>query len=110
MIGAVLVHLALAAQVDFRSTIAPILEQQCLHCHGPGAHVDLSSRERLLNRKYVTPGNPSKSSLFTSVEKGTMPPGGKLSPAQIAAIHDWIEQGAAWPSNVTLTAPKAQAP
>src|SRR5689334_16365548 len=110
MIGAVLVHLALAAQVDFRSTVAPILERQCLHCHGSGAHVDLSSRERLLAQKYVTPGNPSKSPLFTSVEKGSMPPGGKLSPAQIAAIHDWIEQGAAWPSGVTLAAPKAQAP
>ena len=39
-----------------------------------------------------------------------MPPGGKLSPVQIAAIHDWIEQGAVWPSNVTLAAPKAPAP
>ena len=110
MIGAVLVHLALAAQVDFRSTVAPILEQQCLHCHGTGAHVDLSSRERLLSKKYVTPGNPSKSPLFTSIEKGSMPPASKLPPAQIAAIHDWIEQGAVWPSDVTLTAPKAQAP
>jgi len=110
MLGAVLLHLSLAAQVDFRSAVAPILEQQCLQCHAAGAHVDLSSHQRLLDQKYVTPGNPSKSPFYTSLEKGSMPPGGKLPAAQIAAIRDWIAQGAAWPSGAVLTAPKSQAP
>ncbi|HEX3599580.1 MAG TPA: hypothetical protein VHU84_05520, partial [Lacipirellulaceae bacterium] len=110
MLGAILLHLSLAAQVDFRSAVAPILEQQCLQCHGPGAHVDFSSRQRLLDQNYVTPGSPSKSPLYTSLEKGSMPPGGKLPATQIAAIRDWIAQGAAWPSDAVLTAPKSAAP
>jgi len=98
MLGAVVVHLALAAQVDFRTSVAPILERQCSHCHGAGAHVDLSSRQRLLDQKNLVPGDPAKSPFYTSLEKGSMPPGGKLAPAEIAAIHDWIEQGAVWPA------------
>jgi formylglycine-generating enzyme required for sulfatase activity len=110
MLGVVFLHVVLAAQVDFRASVAPILEQKCLHCHGAGAHVDLSSRQRLLDQKNVAPGNPAKSPLYTSLEKGSMPPGGKLSAEEMASIRDWIEQGAAWPADVTLTAPKSTPP
>ena len=53
----------------FEPTVAPILEQQCLQCHGAGAHVDLSSRQRLLDQKYVTPGNPDQESRSTRAWK-----------------------------------------
>jgi len=99
MLGAVVLHLALAAHVDFRASVAPILERQCTHCHGAGARIDLSSRQRLLDQKIVIPGNPAKSPLYTSLEKGSMPPGGKLTTAEIASIRDWIEQGAEWPAS-----------
>ncbi len=98
MFGAVLLHLALAAHVDFHASVAPILERQCSHCHGAGARVDLSSRQRLIDQKNVVPGNPAKSPLYTSLAKGAMPPGGKLTAAEIAVVRDWIEQGAEWPA------------
>lgn len=49
----------------------------------------------------VSPGNPDKSFLLTKLHPITqaaygaqMPVGGRLSDAQIAAVRQWIEQGA----------------
>ena len=37
-----------------------------------------------------------------------MPPGGKLSPEEIAAIRGWIEAGAFWPEEAPTQAAKSQ--
>jgi hypothetical protein len=42
----------------------------------------------------VTPGNGAGSSLYTLVNSGSMPPGQKLSAANIAKIKAWIDAGA----------------
>ncbi len=99
--------------VDFNATIAPILEKRCASCHRAGAssaHFAFTSRDELINGKIIVPGQPEKSPLYTSIETGKMPPGGKLSPDETALIRRWIEQGAPWPLGVSLGAgPQTQA-
>jgi len=102
------------AKVDFQNDIAPIFEQNCVECHHAGqsrTRLELSSRQEMLDRKAVLPGNPSASPLYTSVRNGSMPPGGqKLDAAQIETIRRWIEEGAPWPSGATLKVSGAKAP
>lgn len=94
------------AKVDFVRDVAPIFEKSCSGCHHAGSsgasHVELTSREELLERGVVTPGNPDKSSLFKAIRNGSMPPGAKLPADQVDVIKRWIEQGAVWPDAVTL--------
>ncbi len=97
--------LALAlATVDFAKEVRPILEKACLQCHNAQksfGNVRLDSREEMLKSRsggpVLTPGQPLKSSLYTSADKGTMPPTApKLSAAEISVLRKWIEEGAAW--------------
>src|SRR5438105_1411454 len=111
----------LAAQatkpVSFAHDVAPILNQKCLQCHGlanPMANLDLKSREGVLkggqHGAAVVPGNAAASNLYRHVagqEQPRMPLGGKLSDDEIAVLKAWIDGGADWDSNVTLTAPAA---
>ena len=48
----------------------------------------------------VVPGKPEESPLITAIRYGgevQMPPKGKLKDAEIAALTDWVKQGAPWP-------------
>ncbi len=91
--------------VDFQRDVAPILEKQCLMCHGAqkvAGGVSVASRKALLS-KSVIPGKPDASSLYNSVKSGKMPPGGPPLPqAQQDVLRRWITEGAVWPDNVTL--------
>jgi formylglycine-generating enzyme required for sulfatase activity len=101
-----------AGAIDFQHDISPLLGKNCAQCHRAGAtntKLLLLSRQELLDRKVLVPGNPDASSLYTTVRDGSMPPGKKLPDSDVAALRSWIEQGAPWPSNVTLQ-PPAQAP
>ena len=96
-----LAALPLSAQVDFATSIHPILAGRCAPCHSgdkPQGGFSVASREGILQA--VTPGKPEDSLLIKKVS-GTagdrMPPvGGNLSEAQIALLRDWIREGAAW--------------
>ncbi len=91
--------LFLAAPVDFQKDIAPILETRCTSCHHDGSaagHLDLTTRDFALNHSQV---------LLSSIESGVMPPGGKLSSAEIESIGRWIKAGAYWPQNYVLKVP-----
>jgi formylglycine-generating enzyme required for sulfatase activity len=97
-----------AKTVDFRRDIAPILEERCLQCHYAGTSssgLQLKSRKELLSTGNVVPGKPKKSFFYNSLVDGWMPPAGKLEPAEIALIRDWIVQGAPWPDAVVLKKP-----
>ncbi|MGI8962349.1 MAG: SUMF1/EgtB/PvdO family nonheme iron enzyme [Bryobacteraceae bacterium] len=99
-----------AATADFRSDIAPILEQNCTGCHhsAEGGHIDLTSRDFVLSHKLVLPSQPEASPLYTSIKIGAMPPSGKLSGGDIEAIARWIRGGAVWPAGLALkVSPKA---
>src|SRR5580704_3425807 len=96
--------LFLMAGVNFEDKIAPVLIEKCLPCH---SSVKVSGGVRLTTNvsvsRVVTPGEPEKSPLYTSVESGAMPPGGpKLSKDQRDSIRDWIREGAKWPAGVAL--------
>jgi len=67
-----------------------------------GLRVD--SRDRLLqggkSGPALTPGDPDKSLLIQAVRQTgdlKMPKGGKLKPADIQALAEWVKMGAAWP-------------
>ena len=95
------------AAAYFETTIRPILANNCIDCHGPDAQLGglrLDSRPALLkggaSGPSLVPGDPDKSLLIQVVHqtgKIKMPKGGKLKPEQIAALADWVKNGAPWP-------------
>ena len=97
-------------RIEFARDVRPILEENCLRCHGPEKP---KSQFRLDNRAAalkggeegvdVIPGNSAQSRLIhyvaRLVEDSEMPPSGKgtpLTPAQVSALRAWIDQGMAW--------------
>ena len=106
--------LPLAAAVDFSASVKPVLEKYCLSCHnaerGYGG-VRVHTREALFAGKPVVAGAPEKSTLYTTMKAGTMPPAGpKPTAAEIEAIRQWIAEGAVWPEGVHIgAAPPAMA-
>ena len=92
--------------VSFTRDIQPVFESSCWKCHGGAVQLsklDLRSREAALKGGQrgpaMVPGKAADSRLYRVVaglEKPNMPLDGKLSAAQISAIKDWIDQGAAW--------------
>ncbi|MCP4678573.1 MAG: hypothetical protein GY854_24290 [Deltaproteobacteria bacterium] len=94
-----------AGEVSFSQTVAPILKDHCIRCHGEDREGDLYilSYEGVIkggkSGSFVVPGDPDGSRLVTSVEKTKvpfMPP--RVFPAltqdRIQAIRLWITEGA----------------
>lgn len=103
------------APVSFANDIQPILQDACWQCHGEAvklSQLDLRTRDSALqggaHGAAIVPGNAEQSRLYRMVaglEAITMPMEGEpLTPAQVAALKDWIDQGAVWDAAVT-TAP-----
>src|SRR5262249_14209521 len=92
--------------VSFSKDIQPVLQNNCLKCHGSAiqlSKLDLRTRETALKGgekgPSIVPGNAEQSKLYRLVaglEKPAMPMDGKLTAAQISIIKDWINQGAPW--------------
>lgn len=106
--------LTAAGQVDFAATVKPVLEKHCLSCHNPSrplGQVRVDTREALLGGKSVVAGAPEKSTLYTTMKAGAMPPAGpKPKPEEIEAVRQWIAEGANWPAGVRVgAAPAAMA-
>src|SRR5215471_1621832 len=91
--------------VSFSKDIQPILEQNCLSCHGhsmQSSRLDLSTREGAMRGgarwAAIVPGQAEDSffyRLVAGLDKPAMPlNGNKLTDAQIATIKNWIDQGA----------------
>ncbi|GAP61969.1 hypothetical protein ARMA_0392 [Ardenticatena maritima] len=86
-------------RVSFRRDILPILEQNCVRCHGGVAGLWLNDYEHTLYGGFagpvVIPGDPEASRLLEYVRQGTMPPDAPpLSPEQVQLIEEWIAAGA----------------
>jgi hypothetical protein len=85
-----------------------VLDAKCGSCHGDATGMSgfkVTSREAVLKGgprgAGVTPGDAEASVVYQAVAqtgKLKMPPGGKLSGAEIETIRTWIEQGAGWPA------------
>ncbi len=86
----------------FESHIAPILEANCVVCHGeqsPQAELDVRTRKALLeggkSGPALVPGAPVDSLLLQKTASGAMPMGDQeLTSAEVELIRLWIEGGA----------------
>jgi hypothetical protein len=122
-------------EVSFSREILPILSDNCFHCHGLDEHerkgkLRLDTHEGALAKGKsgevaIVPGNSQASEVFRRItaQDGDelMPPpksNRKLTPAQIALLQRWIDEGAKWgqhwafeppvrPAVPKVTAPKA---
>ncbi|MBU6410414.1 MAG: hypothetical protein KGR98_08495, partial [Verrucomicrobia bacterium] len=101
-------------KISFNRDVRPIFEQSCFRCHGPEKpHSDfrLDLRSEALqggddNTNDIVPGRGGQSMLIRYVAgldpDIQMPPsdaGKPLTPAQIATLRAWIDEGAPWGSN-----------
>ncbi len=107
--GATPVWAAQSGNAPGFQTVGPILEKNCAKCHGTGSHLDLSTRAKAMANGALHPGHPETSTLFTSIQSGSMPPGGKLLPNEIESIKNWIAAGAQWPADSPLRSNAAAA-
>jgi hypothetical protein len=91
----------------FEKDVRPLLVQKCQKCHGPKkqeSSLRLDSRAALLKGgergPAIVPGKAERSLLVAAIRQHgdlKMPPSGKLSDTQIAALKRWVNDGAAWP-------------
>ena len=97
-------------QISFQRDVAPILEANCLRCHGdsPEGDVSLNNATGLREAGIVVPGNPKESHLLTIIQpdgdlRPAMPKEGKpLTTAEVDVLRRWIEAGSNWPEAFTL--------
>ena len=90
--------------VLFQSDIQPILQNNCLKCHGDKekGELRLDSLAGALKggeseEPAIVPGHPEKSLLIEMLALEDMPPKGDLLKAhEIDLLTRWIEQGAQW--------------
>ncbi|HUQ69733.1 MAG TPA: PSD1 and planctomycete cytochrome C domain-containing protein [Planctomycetaceae bacterium] len=93
----------------FEREVRPLLFNKCGKCHGAAkqwAELRLDSRVAMLkggeHGPAIIPGKPDESRLIEAVRQTgdvQMPPDGKLTEAQIAALERWIKLGAPWPNS-----------
>jgi mono/diheme cytochrome c family protein len=112
LLGPVAASRAAEAPADFARDVKPILTRSCVGCHGPekqraGLRLDTAAglREGGNSGPAFVAGDGAKSLLIRAVsgdpDVTAMPPkGAKLTPAEIALVKAWIDQGAKLPADV----------
>lgn len=108
-------------EVHFSRDIRPILNQNCMPCHGGVRQkngVSFLFREEALGtgksgKRTIVPGRPDESELIARVTssdpEARMPyHAAPLSPQQIEVLRRWIKQGAKWEDHWAFVAPKRQ--
>ena len=108
------------AKVDFAKEVLPILEKNCLECHGAEKQkgkLRMDSREAMLkggeNSPAIVVGKSAESESVKRValprdHDDAMPPKGEgLSKAQQDILKKWIDEGADWPATVVVKTEKA---
>ncbi len=92
----------------FREQIAPLFARHCIECHDPAIRkggLDLSRGTAALqggdSGVLLTPGSAAASLLWERVAHDEMPEDrAPLSPGEKSALREWIDGGAAWPTDV----------
>ena len=110
----------LPEKVDFVKDIQPILEYNCVSCHGPTKDKGDLKLDTVVNAmkggevgECIVPGKPLESTLYTLVildedHDDVMPPAKAMKKGQVvtyqekALLRRWIEDGAAWPTSASL--------
>ena len=97
--------------VSFAAQIQPILDNQCIGCHGVGGQAGLDLRPGVSHGNLVgvtatesalalvQPGQPDQSWFYLKLtdqqEVGdVMPPGGTIGSANLSLVATWIDEGA----------------
>jgi hypothetical protein len=95
-------------KVNFDRDVLPLLSDRCFQCHGPDeqarkAKLRLDRKEDALGSGVIVAGKAAESELvkrITSTDPAEVMPPPKanknLTPAQIATLKRWVEQGAEW--------------
>jgi mono/diheme cytochrome c family protein len=106
--------------VSFAADVAPILERNCVSCHGDAIQMgrfDLRTRESALRGgsrgSDIVAGDAAASRLYRRIaglEQPAMPAQAPaLDAAQVALIKQWIDEGAPWDAVLTSNAKPAAA-
>jgi hypothetical protein len=109
------VHPSFAADqvAFFEQNVRPLLEQNCVRCHGgqgSNGEVKVRSGLQMVSRKGLVLGgehgsafnaeDPGASLLLEMVsykdEHHEMPPTGKLEPAELEVLEKWVDMGMPW--------------
>ncbi len=119
--GGVHWHRAGQDPVVFSRDVQPILNQNCVACHGGVRQkngVSFIFREEALGtgksgRRTIVPGHPEQSEFMarlTSADPEARMPyhGPQLPPQQIALLRRWIKEGAKWNDYWAFVPPAAQ--
>ena len=91
---------AVAGRVSYRNDVRPIVQQFC-RCHvdnvSPPGGLNLTARLDMLKPSasgvQILPGQPDSSNLYRRVNRGEMPPTGRLAAEDIKVVYRWIRQG-----------------
>ena len=108
-------------EVHFSRDVRPLLNQNCMPCHGGVRQkngVSFLFREEALGtgksgKRTIVPGKPDESELIarvTSSDPETRMPyhAAPLSPQQIDVLRRWIQEGAKWEDHWAFVAPQPQ--
>lgn len=111
-----------AAPVDFAHEVVPILRKHCVECHAGDKKkggLSMNTRASLLeggeNGAVLTVGQAQKGKLLEAIVSADpdlrMPPkGDRLTPAEVATLRAWIEQGAVWTEGFAFKQPAYEPP
>ena len=111
-----------AVPVDFAHEVVPILRKHCGECHTGDKKkggFSMNTRASLLeggeNGAVLFPGQAQKGQLLEAIVSADpdvrMPPkGARVSPAEVAVLRAWAEQGAAWTEGFAFKQPAFEPP
>ncbi len=105
-----------AAEKDlalFTERVAPVLERRCFSCHNQQeqkGEFSLETADGVKTSGFIVPGDPDASYLLEAItphdgRRPRMPKNSDpLADADVAAIRQWISEGAKWPAGFVLQA------
>lgn len=84
---------------DFVKDIRPLLERECIGCHGPARQASGVRLDSAAGFDAV-----GADTVLEQIQSGTMPPGGPSGGGKldVAAFADWVKAGSVWPAGVVL--------
>src|SRR5262245_58048798 len=103
------------AKIDFARDVQPLFKAHCIECHGPDEQKNGFRLDRRRDAMrggtgtVIGPGSSASSRLYLRLVGSNygqqMPPEGSLSQGEIGVIKAWIDQGAAWPDELSGETP-----
>ena len=105
-----------AKPVDFTRDVKPIFDKHCISCHGPDKPKSRLRLDRAADAlaggdsgKVLVPGKAAESKLVLLVahddtDVGMPPKKPALTAVEVATLRAWIDQGANWPDDGSVTA------